>query len=437
MARVFERTGAAPPPKSLTDDEMLVLGHVAEGVGEDELAVLSNLSLSEVYFVLSRLEQLGLVLGKTLADDDGSIPWVPDAAPLATVSQRSPSSPPGRRPVVGSHRAPRADRPTLSNFDLAQELARMSQMMDGDGPVPSQPSRSVPDPAQVVPTPPPHSRSEQGRAPGPVTPLVDSSGVHPRPGRFVPGAQTVPPHLSNADTPPASSQARDAHALYVAEYAHLPVEERVRYAREGAPDTLLALCFDTSASVLHAALAHPAFQLAHARVAARSHGTHEGLEAIAQSSAFVNDSEVRAALLGNPAASDTTIVAVADGTLSEIYKRTTDARIAERTRAVVRAHFQDRFRVRGSDERAAVIMSSEGACLALLGGFGLDARTSQILTGQFGMGSTLATNLARFPGAPPSVLRYLADLPAARNDAQFRGLLVAHPNLSEARKALL
>jgi len=460
MARSFARTGALPPPKSLTEDEQLVLDQVEPGVGEDELAVLANLSLSEVYFVLTRLEQLGLVVAEQAADDDGSVPWLEGEFPLATVgaaaetylprdtglrapaplsrmgmpaaNSDAPKTP--AKPSTGPlHHGPSRvmrplERPTLSNFDLAKELAKLTQPIEAEEiELPTTDDR-------ITSVPPPLSLGGE---------LVIDDEVE-----IVPEADrpTLPPptHIDDGDLPPetmaalSSVQMRTAHALYVTEYAQLPLPERLHYAQEGASDTLLALSFDGNPQILRALLAHPYFGVEHARIAARSHGSKEGLEAIAKNRAFAEDAEVRDALFANPNTSEAAIEALlSNRPLVDVYPWTTDARAPERTKAIVRNRFRELFRVRGGDERAETILATEGAALTLLGGIALDARTSQVLAMQSTLSPTLLANLARFPGAPPSLVTHLAGLPSARTNPAIRSLLLAHPNLSEARKKTL
>ena len=456
MARSFARTGALPPPKSLTEDEQLVLDEVQPGVGEDELAVLANLSLSEVYFVLTRLEQLGLVVAEQAADDDGAVPWLGGEFPLATVGEaaqtyvprdsgpRAPAplsrmgmpaitsgAPAATTPskvTTGPGRPMRPlERPTLSNFDLAKELAKLTQPMEAEEiELPTTDDR-------ITSIPPPVSLGGE---------LVIDDEVE-----IVPEADRPtlpPPHIEEGDLPPetmaalSSVQMRAAHALYVTEYAQLPLPERLHYAQEGASDTLLALSFDGNPQILRALLAHPYFGVEHARIAARSHGSKEGLEAIARNPVFGEDAEVRDALFANPNTSEAAIDALlVTRPLVDAYPWTTDARAPERTKAIVRNRFSELFRLCGGDERAATILATEGAALTLLGGIALDARTSQLLTMQTGLSLTLLANLARFPGAPPSLVTHLAGLPSARTNPTIRALLIAHPNLSEARKKSL
>jgi hypothetical protein len=455
MARSFARTGALPPPKSLTEDEQLVLDEVQPGVGEDELAVLTNLTLSEVYFVLTRLEQLGLVVAEQAADDDGSVPWLEGEFPLATVGEaaqtylprdsalRAPAplsrmgmpavtSTQATTPVkvtTGPGRLMRPlERPTLSTFDLAKELAKLTEPLEAEEielPTTDERITSIPPPVSL----------------GGELVIDDEVEIVPEADR-----PTLPPptHIDEGDLPPetmgalSSVQMRTAHALYVTEYAQLPLPERLHYAQEGANDTLLALSFDGNPQILRALLAHPYFAVEHARIAARSHGSKEGLEAIARNPVFGEDTEVRDALFANPNTSEAAIDALlSKRPLVDAYPWTTDARAPERTKAIVRNRFRELFRLRGGDERAETILATEGAALTLLGGIALDARTSQLLTMQTGLSLTLLANLARFPGAPPSLVTHLAGLPSARTNPAIRALLMAHPNLSEARKKSL
>jgi len=248
--------------------------------------------------------------------------------------------------------------------------------------------------------------------------------------RLVGRGVVEPEEEAPAEEGEEEAEGRNHRAIYERELRPLPRDARVALAVRGAGAELLALCFDPEPQVVAAVLANATSGLDHARLVAAHHKNPVGLEMLVQRAELARDPQVQRMLLRNDQLPDALLKRLLAGKpLTAIYKVALDRDVPERTRVQSRPLFRQRFAGGGSEEKAGLIMQTEGRVLTLLVGETLDARTTAILCGRSTASTALIQNLARFPACPPALLAHLARLPSVRRQPQLRQLLLQHPNM--------
>jgi hypothetical protein len=116
--------------------------------------------------------------------------------------------------------------------------------------------------------------------------------------------------------------------------------------------------------------------------------------------------------------------------LIDVYRLSIDRDLPERNRMRVRSRLRPCFMNSEPEERAALIIKTEGRCLLNLSGCTFDGRTTQILCSYSYTSSLFIQNLARFPGTPPVLLAKLMRSGPAMRQPQLRTLLLRHANMS-------
>jgi hypothetical protein len=106
----------------------------------------------------------------------------------------------------------------------------------------------------------------------------------------------------------------------------------------------------------------------------------------------------------------------------------------ERTRVMGREHLCKKFTLGSADERAALLIKTEGRCLILLVQVALDARTTQILVAKSSYSVLFIQNLARWPATPPQLLTHILKQPIAKQNTGLRKLILKHPNVPKEVK---
>jgi hypothetical protein len=104
--------------------------------------------------------------------------------------------------------------------------------------------------------------------------------------------------------------------------------------------------------------------------------------------------------------------------------------IPEQTRSMAREVLRASFTQRTADEKAELILKTEGRCLLLLGGVSLDGHTTQLLCRRTYVSTLLIQNIARWSAAPPQLIAHLLRQEVVRRNVQLRLLLERHPNAS-------
>jgi len=252
-----------------------------------------------------------------------------------------------------------------------------------------------------------------------------------------PGFSTAPPgEAGPASEGLAADDELNFRRLYETRFRDLPQGARELAARQASGGELFALCMDQTPQVIAALLDNPQFGLAHARLAASHHHNDRGLEILARRAALLRDSLVKRRLLQNAQVPDVVLERILGmERLPAIYRASIDRDLPERNRVRVRARLRPHFMRAEPEDRATLILKTEGRCLACLAGCTFDARTTQILCNHTAFSTLFLQNLARFPATPPALIAKLLGSPLVQRQPALRALLMRHPNAgSEARR---
>lgn len=227
----------------------------------------------------------------------------------------------------------------------------------------------------------------------------------------------------------AAAKTATHRQLFELQLHHRGVDERVAQASTAVEPELSAYCFDPTAEVIRAVLDNPRVGGVHARLIAAHHRTTAGLEALGARTAFTNDGGVRRALLQNP------LLPVglyrrlwSNRRLLDQYLVAISREAPEQTRAMARDLLRASFNQRTGEERAELILGTEGRCLASLVGLTVDGHTTALLCRRTYTSTLLIQNIARWSAAPPQLIAHLRRQDAVKRNAMLRQLLERHPN---------
>lgn len=217
--------------------------------------------------------------------------------------------------------------------------------------------------------------------------------------------------------------------IFEHELRALELDRRVQLAHVATGETLFALCFDPAARVVSAVLENPSAGLDHARLLARHHRSSLGLDALAHQAAWLRDVQIQRDLLRNPQTSERLLQRLFLGqTMDQVYRLTLGHEMTERVRSTARQTFRKAFTAGSAEERVALIVKTEGRCLALLAGMALDAKAAALLCRRALVSQLLVRNLLQWPATPPPVLAHLARQPIVLRNPDLRNHLLRHPN---------
>ena len=227
-----------------------------------------------------------------------------------------------------------------------------------------------------------------------------------------------------------AAKEQDYRKIYESRFHVLTVDVRVGLARTAHGIDLLALCLDADSRVVAAILENATCGLQHVRLIAFHHRTSTGLEIVTRRSDFLRDTLVERRLLRNPMAGDTTLGRIfASKRLLPTYKIAIDREVPELTRAKGRGFMRQKFGQSPPEERADLVIRTEGRCLILMTGCTFDAKTTSILCGRPYNSVLFIQNLAKFSATPPALLAHLVKQPFVRKIAPLKKLLLQHPNM--------
>ena len=223
---------------------------------------------------------------------------------------------------------------------------------------------------------------------------------------------------------------QDYRKIYEARFHTLPVDARVGLAKLSHGPDLLALCLDADSRVIAGILENPSTGLQHVRLIAFYHRTGVGLEMVTRRQDFLRDLLVERRLLRNPMSGDTVLGRVmASKRLFQTYKIAIDRDVPELTRSKSRGHMRKKYQSAPSEERADLVLRTEGRCLIYMTGCAFDAKMTQILCGKPYNSVLFIQNLAKFSATPPGLLAHLMKQPFVRKHAPLKKLLLQHPNM--------
>lgn len=232
-------------------------------------------------------------------------------------------------------------------------------------------------------------------------------------------------------TPQAAARAATHRALFEQQLHGQPVDARVALAQLASEPELSAFCFDPTADVIRAVLDNPRVGPVHARLIAAHHRTSAGLEALGGRTAFTHDGGVRRALLQNPLLPAALYRRLwSPRRLLEQYLVATSRDSPEQIRAMARDLLRASFNQRAGEERAELILTTEGRCLASLVGLTIDGHTTALLCRRTYVSTLLIQNIARWSAAPPQLIAHLRRQDVVKRNAPLRQLLERHPNAS-------
>lgn len=250
-------------------------------------------------------------------------------------------------------------------------------------------------------------------------PLDDSSAV--------PSAEGAA--LEPEDDPGLAARSATHRQLFETELHPRSVDERSALARSAQDPELSALCFDPAAEVVRALLENPRTGPLQARLIAAHHRTSAGLEALAGRAAFAADPGVRRALLQNPLLPQALYRRLwSPRRLLEQFLVATSRESPEQVRAAARETLRACFSQRAGEEKAELVLATEGRCLASLVGLTLDGHATAILCRRTYVSTLLIQNLARWSATPPQLIAHLRRQDAVKRNPQLRLLLERHPN---------
>jgi hypothetical protein len=242
-------------------------------------------------------------------------------------------------------------------------------------------------------------------------------------------ATRAEPETGTETGPAEPDPAPDLRRLFEQRLRPDAPETRAAAARGAEEPELGAYCFDPMPQVIQALFQNPRAGLRHARLVAAHHRTTAGLDLVASQAAFAGDPGVRRALLQNPVLPAGLYRRLwSPRRLQEQYLVAHSHDVPEQTRAMARELLQASFARRSAEEKAELILKTEGRCLLLLGGVTLDGHTTQLLCRHTYVSVLLIQHLARWAAAPPQLLAHLLRQELVRRNAQLRLMLERHPN---------
>ena len=227
-----------------------------------------------------------------------------------------------------------------------------------------------------------------------------------------------------------TAKEQDYRKIYEARFHALTVDVRVGLAKTAHGSDLLALCLDADSRIVAAILENPTCGLQHVRLIAFHHRTATGLEMITRRSDFLRDMLVERRLLRNPQAGDTVLGRIfASKRVFQTYKIAIDRDVPDLTRAKGRGFLRQKFGQAPPEERADLVIRTEGRCLILMTGCTFDAKATSILCSRPYNSVLFIQNLAKFSATPPALLAHLMKQPFVRKNAPLKKLLLQHPNM--------
>jgi hypothetical protein len=269
-----------------------------------------------------------------------------------------------------------------------------------------------------------HDLHAPGYAP---EPLPADSGDWEEPTTADPAGTSLPPEPESLEI--SADDERNYRQIYETRFRQLDVGLREEAARHASGNILFAMCLDPAPTVVSALLENSRFGLDHARNLAQHHPTDRGLEILARRAQFLRDSHVQRRLLVNIQTPDVVVDRVLRfKRLLDVYRLSIDRDLPERNRVRVRSRLRPIFTRAEPEDRATLIIKTEGRCLVCLAGCTFDARLTQLLCNHTIVSTLFIQNLARFGATPPVLIAKLLRSPAVQRQPQLRALLSKHPN---------
>jgi hypothetical protein len=312
--------------------------------------------------------------------------------------------------------------------------SRVVEIVDrlaGQGAVEIEGQSESPSPSAEVASPEPVAEPDE--ADGPLAPVPDEATDAPE------GEEVGEDESETSDPEAAANQERNERSyrqIYETVYRPMERDLRLKAAKEVSGSDLLALCFDPEALVVQELLTNPNASVEHSRMIAQHHRTQMGLEAVARRAEHLKDGLIQRRLLRNPQLPPTILQRIVQPKLIlDIYKTAIDREIPERSRILAREVLRKKFMLSSADEKAALLVKTEGRCLLHLTNCSLDSHATQLLCGKTTYTTMFVQNLSRWSATPPMLLSHLLKQPVVRNNMGLKKMLLKHPNMpSDAKR---
>ncbi|MBX3258440.1 MAG: hypothetical protein KF782_01900 [Labilithrix sp.] len=254
--------------------------------------------------------------------------------------------------------------------------------------------------------------------------------VHDDPTDAEDGEGPAAPVDVKADEISRAVAERNYRQVYEKRWHELTIDQRVAGAHVSKGSDLLALCFDADPRVVGAVLENAACGLDHVRLIAFHHRTSTGLEIVSRRQDWLRDLLVERRLLRNPMIGEIVLGRVmGPKRLFATYKIAIDRDIPELTRIKCRGYIRQKWQTAPSEERADLVLRTEGRCLVLMTGCTFDAKTTAILCGRPINSVMFVQSIAKFGSSPPALLAHLMKQPFVRKSPPLKKMLLAHPNM--------
>lgn len=245
-----------------------------------------------------------------------------------------------------------------------------------------------------------------------------------------PAAAEAGDGAADLEDPNAAEATKNYRKLYQEKFHIMTTDVRVTQAHSAQGADLFALCLDPEPRVIAAILENHAVGLDHVRMIAFHHRTGTGLEIMARRQEYLRDLQVERRLLRNPMCPEQVTARIMNPkNLLVTYKSMVDREIPDLTRTRIRGHFRKKWTTAPPEDRADLMLRTEGRPLIYMTGCTFDARTTQILCGKIIASFLLIQNFAKFPATPPGILAHLMKQNFVRKNPGIRKLLLQHPNM--------
>ena len=233
------------------------------------------------------------------------------------------------------------------------------------------------------------------------------------------------------DAPTAAARAATHRQLFEQRLHPQPVDERVAQARVAVEPELSAFCFDPTAEVVRAVLENPRVGSA-PRAPHRRPPPHQRGPGGPRRADGLHERRRRAPLPApeSPPPGGLYRRLWSTRRLLEQYLVATSRDAPEQVRAMARDLLRASFTQRTGEEKAELIFTTEGRCLASLVGLTLDGHATALLCRRTYVSTLLIQNIARWSAAPPQLIAHLRRQDAVKRNAPLRQLLERHPNAS-------
>lgn len=301
----------------------------------------------------------------------------------------------------------------------------------------------APPPAAAAPTGQSSAAPHKPTRPDPEesdSQLEDDAGAEARADEAAAAAAADGDGIDLGETPEEAATRetgeREYRKIYEETFHKMSKDERLAAAEHADGANLFALCLDADPQIINAVMSNPKAGLEHARMIVLYHRTPMGLEIVGKRNEMLADAQVQRRLLANPQLPVTLLRRIISPKLiMDVYKIAINREIPERSRVMTRELLQKKFMQGSPDERAALLIKTEGRCLILLVNCAIDARTTQMLTSKTSYTVLFIQNLARWSATPPALLTHLLKQPVVRMNVGLKKMLLKHPNVpSEVKR---